>query len=150
MARMYSRKKGKSKSRKPETNSATWVTYSDKEVEKLVLKYQKVGHSSSEIGIVLRDKYGIGDVKTITGKRINKILEEKGVVRKLPEDILNLIKRMVALKAHLDKNKKDQAAKRGLLLTDSKIRRLSKYYIKSKKLPKDWKLNRDRLKMYLE
>ena len=147
---MYSRKRGKSGSTKPTTEMPGWVTYSEKEVEKLVLKYKKEGKSTSEIGMILRDKYGVPSVKSITKKRITGILKENNLTREIPEDLLNLIQRLVMLKTHLEKNHKDQTAKRGLLLTDSKIRRLIAYYQKSKKLPKDWKLNRNRLKMYLE
>ncbi len=147
---MYSRKRGKSGSTKPTGDMPGWVTYSAKEVEKLVLKYKKAGKSTSEIGMVLRDKYGVPDVKAITKKRIGKILDENKLGREIPEDLLNLIHRMIDLTAHLEKNHKDQTAKRGLLLTDSKVRRLIKYYKASKKLPSDWKLNRKRLKMYLE
>ena len=150
MARMYSRKKGKAKSRKPRGAAPSWVSYKPEEVEKLVLKYKKSGMSQSEIGIILRDQFGVGDVKAVTGKRIGKILNENELVGEIPEDLLNLIRRMVALRSHLDKNKKDMTAKRGLLLTDSKIRRLTKYYKSTKKLPSSWKLNKDRLKMYLE
>jgi small subunit ribosomal protein S15 len=150
MARMHSRKRGKSGSTKPTTEMPGWVTYTETEVEKLVLKYKKEGKSTSEIGMILRDKYGVPSVKAITKKRINDILEENNLKREIPEDLLNLIHRLIALKTHLEKNHKDQTAKRGLLLTDSKIRRLIKYYQKSKRLPSDWKLNRNRLKMYLE
>ena len=133
MARMYSRKRGKSGSTKPTTEMPGWVTYSEKEVEKLVLKYKKEGKSTSEIGMILRDKYGVPSVKSITKKRITGILKENNLTREIPEDLLNLIQRLVMLKTHLEKNHKDQTAKRGLLLTDSKIRRLIAYYQKSKK-----------------
>lgn len=150
MARMYSRKRGKSGSTKPNKEVPSWVSYSPAEVEKLILKYAKTGKSTSEIGMLLRDKYGINSVKAITGKKLGKILDENKIEREIPEDLLNLIRRMVAIKLHLEKNKKDETAKRGLILTDSKVRRLIKYYKSSKKLPKDWKLDYKRLKMYLE
>ena len=56
----------------------------------------------------------------------------------------------VEIKAHLEKNNKDQTAKRGLILTSSKIRRLIKYYQRTGRLAPDWKLDYNRLKMYLE
>ena len=61
-----------------------------------------------------------------------------------------LIQKMIGIKAHLEKNKHDQTAKRGLLLTTSKLRRLVKYYQRSGRLAADWTLDPEKLKMYLE
>ena len=150
MARMHSRDKGKSGSKKPLKKVPSWAPYKGKDVEKLVVKYAKAEKSSSEIGITLRDNYGINSVKALTGKSISTILKENKLSKELPEDMLNLIKKIIDIKRHLEKNKQDQTAKRGLLLTSSKIRRLVKYYKSSKKLPADWKLDMDRLKIYIE
>lgn len=151
MARMHSRKKGKSGSTRPvKAEVPSWISYKPEEVEKLVTKYRKLGKSSSEIGMILRDKYGIASIKVVTGKKLGSILKEQNLTKEIPEDLLSLIKHMVAIQTHLEKNKKDQTAKRGLILTDSKIRRVIKYYKDNKVLPKDWKLDRTRLKMYLE
>ncbi len=150
MARMHSRKKGKAKSTKPAKKVPSWAPYKEKEVEKLVIKFAKAGNTMSEIGLILRDSYGINSVKTLTNKRINQILKENNLVKDLPEDLLNLIRKMIEVKTHLDKNRQDKTAKRGLQLTQSKIMRLVKYYKKSKRLAADWKFNPDRLKMYLE
>ncbi len=150
MARMYSRKKGKSGSTKPIKKIPSWAPYKSKDTEKLVIKFAKMGKSTSEIGIILRDSYGINNVKALTGKSITAILAENKLVKALPEDIINLIKKMISIKAHLEKNKQDQTAKRGLQLTSSRIRRLTKYYQRSKRLPADWKFDQTRLKMYLE
>jgi small subunit ribosomal protein S15 len=71
MARMYSRKRGKSGSKKPAKPILPgWVRYKAKEVELLVAKLAKEGKSSSEIGLFLRDVYGIPSVKLVTQKRI--------------------------------------------------------------------------------
>jgi len=61
-----------------------------------------------------------------------------------------LIKKLITLKQHLETNKQDQSAHRGVILTVSKIRRLTKYYQRTEKLSQDWQLDMDRLKMYLE
>lgn len=150
MARMHSRAKGKSGSKKPIKKVPSWAPYKGKDVEKLIVKYSKAGKSSSEIGLILRDSYGINSVKALTEKSVSQILAENSLTKKLPEDILNLIKKMISIKTHLEKNRLDQTANRGFTLTDSKIRRLVKYYKNTKKLPEDWKLDMDKLKMYLE
>lgn len=148
MARMHSRKKGVSGSTKPpKEKKPTWVRYEPSEVEQLVLKLAKGGESESRIGIVLRDKYGIPDVRRILSKRLHAILKEHNVTHEIPEDLMNLIKKETLLIKHLEQNKKDESAKRGLLLTESKIKRLSKYYRKSGVLPKDWTYSREQAKL---
>ena len=140
MARMHSRKKGKSGSKHPPRMSPPpWVEYKKEEVEALVVKLGKEGVSSSLIGLILRDQYGIPDVKLITGKKITEILEDNGMKPKYPEDLLNLIRKAVRIRKHLEENKKDYHSKRGLELTESKIKRLVKYYRRTKKLPEDWR-----------
>ena len=150
MARMHSRDKGKSGSTKPLGRVPSWALYKGKEVEKLVIKYAKAGKSSSEIGTILRDSYGIHSVKDLTDKKITKILEEQKLTTSLPEDLLNLIRKLIAVKQHFDKNRQDMTAKRGEELTTSKLRRLIKYYTGSGKLVSGFKLDYKRLKMYLE
>ena len=149
MARMHSRKKGKAGSKRP-TATPKWVTYKNKEVERLVIKLRKDGLETSAIGRVLRDQYGIPSVRAITKKTITQILEENNLLLKIPEDLLNLLKKAVNLRDHMAKNKKDYTSKRGLELLESKIRRLIKYYVKNKKLPADFKYEPERAKLLVE
>lgn len=151
MARMYSRKKGKSKSVKPtRKTNLSWLRYKEKEVELLVTKIAKEGKTASEIGLFLRDNYGIPSVKKITNKTISEILKEKKLAKEIPEDLMSLIKRTIILRKHLEKNHKDETAKRGLTLTESKIKRLVKYYKQNKKLSMDWKYDPDKIKLFIE
>ncbi|MCF7871510.1 30S ribosomal protein S15 [Candidatus Woesearchaeota archaeon] len=151
MARMHSRAKGKSGSKKPVKKAVpSWVQYKPKEIELMVQKLAKEGQSASEIGIHLRDSYGIPDVKTMTGKPIGKILEEKKLQPEIPETLKFLIKKAILLRKHLDDNHKDFSGKRGLQLTESKIRRLGKYYVANKKLPAGWKYDPEKMKMYAQ
>ena len=142
MARMHARRRGKSGSKKPLSEpTPKWVLYKADEVESLVVKLAKQGTSSSMIGLILRDSYGVPDVEKITNKKICKIIEEKKLTPPLPEDINNLIKKAIQLKKHLIIHKKDMHSKRGLQLTTSKINRLMKYYKRTGKLPQEWKLS---------
>ncbi len=147
---MHSRKKGNAGSRRPHGDAPAWTSYSAEEIAKLAQKYQKQGKSTSEIGMILRDTYGIASVRAITGKKVGAHLKDAGIVKEIPEDMMDLIKRLVLIQTHMEKNKQDQTAKRGRLLTDSKIRRLEKYYKGTGRLSAEWKLDRKRLKMYLE
>ena len=150
MARMHSRDKGKSKSEIPAKKIPSWAPYKGKEVEKLIIKYGKAGKTSSEIGMILRDNYGINSVKALTEKKVTTVLTENELTKELPEDLLNLIRKLIDINQHLSKNKQDQTGHRGKLLTISKIRRLIKYYKRTNKLSQDWKFDQARLKMYME
>ena len=148
---MYSRNKGKSGSSKPLVDKKlTWMSYKKKEIEMLVAKLAKEGKTSSQIGLFLRDTYGIPDVKKITGESITQIMEKKNLAPKLPEDLLALMKKSVAVQKHFENNKKDMSSKRGVQLTDAKTRRLINYYKKTNKLPADFKYDPTKLRMYVE
>ena len=116
-----------------------WVEYSTEEIEELILKLTKEGNSTSKIGIVLRDQYGIPDVKLITGQKITKILEKHDQGLEYPEDLMNLIRRAVNIRDHLEENPKDLHTRRGLRIIESKIRRLVKYYTREGVLPEGWR-----------
>lgn len=151
MARMYSRKKGKSKSTKPlKKTKPTWIRYGQKEVELLIVKLAKAEKTTSEIGIILRDSYGIPDVRTIIGKKITEVLKENNLLPELPDDFVALIKKEITIMKHMDTNKKDMTGKRGLQLTGSKINRLTKYYKKIGRIPSDWKYDRKKAKLFIE
>jgi small subunit ribosomal protein S15 len=151
MARRYSRKKGKSRSKKPPIKiPPKWVKYKKEEVEALVIKLAKEGKSSATIGTILRDQFGIPDVKAITGKSISKIMKENEVYPPIPEDLLNLLRKAVNLREHLEKHKKDKHSRRGLELLESKIRRLGKYYVRKGVLPKDWTYSPEKAKLLVE
>lgn len=144
MARMYARKKGKSGSRRPfsfrlRKSAPEWVGMGAKEVEKKVVELYKSGVSTSEIGIALRDSHGVPSVAQITGKKITAILKEKTIAPELPEDLQNLMRRALRIRKHIEENKKDHHNKRALHLTESKIRRLVKYYKREKVLAEEWR-----------
>ncbi len=150
MARMHSGRKGKSGSKKPgKRTKLTWLRYSPSEIELLIVKLAKSGKNQAQIGLILRDVYGVPDVKPIINKRIGQVLDEHKLKTELPLDLINLIKREMIIVKHLEQNKKDQPSRRGLLLTKSKINRLAKYYKKNKQLPQDWKYDREKAKLLI-
>ncbi|MFH0956226.1 MAG: 30S ribosomal protein S15 [Candidatus Aenigmatarchaeota archaeon] len=147
MARMYSRKKGKSGSHKPINKEAKWVTHKPQEIVDIVGRLAKDGKSSAEIGTELRDQYGIPSVRAVAGRKIMSMMKEKGFAPELPEEMINLLRNAVKLRAHLETNKHDRYSKRGLELTESKIRRLAMYYKGENILPKDWKYDPEKAKL---
>ncbi|MBU2496788.1 MAG: 30S ribosomal protein S15 [Nanoarchaeota archaeon] len=140
MATIHGRGKGKSGSKKPEEKAKPiWVKYTKEEVESIIVKLAKQGIQPAKIGLILRDTYGIPLSKIITQRSISKVLKEKGLHQKEPVEITNLIKKADKLKKHYEKNKHDVVSKRGLQLTEAKIRRLAKHYKKKGVLDKEWK-----------
>ncbi len=140
MARMHARRKGKSGSTKPPFRSVPkWVEVTKEEVEKYVVELAKQGYSSAMIGTILRDQYGVPDVRALTGKKITRILKEHGLLPSIPEDLLNLIRRAVRVRRHLEEHKKDMHNKVALQRIESKIKRLVKYYKRKGVLPQDWR-----------
>jgi SSU ribosomal protein S15P len=139
MARMHARRKGISRSVRPYRKEVpSWSTSDANEIEKTILDLRKQGKTMSEIGLILRDKHGVPNVKLATGKRIGRILASAGASARIPEDLQNLIKKALGMRKHLSENKNDLHNKRQLQLTESKVRRLVKYYVKAGKLPQDW------------
>ena len=151
MARIHARKRGKAGSKRPSRKTPPkWVRYKKNEIEKLVIKLAKEGNSSSAIGLILRDQFGVPSVEKLTGKTISEIMKESDAYPKLPEDLFNLLTQAVNLRNHLEKNKKDYTSKRGLELLESKIRRLVKYYVRKKVLPEDWRYSPEKAKLLVQ
>ncbi len=139
MARMYARRRGTSSSVRPYRKEAPeWSNTDVEEIEKIIVNLRKDGMSSSQIGLVLRDRYGVPDVKLATGKRVNEILCEKGLESEIPEDLRNLMQKALDIRKHLAGNKKDLHNTRQLQITESKVRRLVRYYVRSGRMPEGW------------
>ena len=150
MARMHTRRKGQAGSKKPlRTEPPKWSNTNKEEIENTIQQLASQGKSSSEAGMILRDRFGVPDVTLVTGKKIGAIMKEKNVAPKVPEDIYNLIVKVLELKKHLDRNPKDVHNKRSFNNMVSKIRRLEKYYRREGVLPADWKYSLERAEMLI-
>jgi len=133
---MHARRRGKSCSVRPARNEApAWSNTDKAAIEKIIVDLRKEGTSSSMIGLILRDRYGVPDVKMVTGKSVGDILVENKISSEIPEDLRDLMIKALGLRKHLGDNKKDLHNKRQLHLVEAKIRRLVKYYVGTKKLP---------------
>ncbi len=152
MARMHARRKGKSSSTYPieRKEHPEWSSLNPREIESRIIELAKAGKSTSEIGLILRDQYAVPDIQLATGKKVTKIIEENKLKPEIPEDLRNLIKTALQLKKHIETHKKDLKNKRNLQLTESKIRRLTKYYHNHNALPEGWKYSLDQAKLMFE
>ena len=151
MARLHSGKRGSSGSTRPlRTEVPTWTNLTAEETEEVIVKMAKEGKQSALIGLILRDSYGIPDVKLVTGKSVAQIMKDNSVYPEIPEDLFNLMKKAINLRNHLEENTKDIHSKRGLQLTESKIRRLVKYYRNTKVLPAKWRYSPEKARLLVE
>ena len=138
MARMHARRRGKASSHRPyATSQPEWVPLSREEIENKVMALAKEGRTSSMIGMIMRDQYGVPSVRLSTGKKMARFLADKGIKRAIPEDVIALMRRAVRISRSM--RKKDFHAKHRLMLVESKIHRLVKYYKYRGVLPQDWK-----------
>ncbi len=140
MGRMHTHRHGKSHSIRPITlRVPSWITLGPKEIEELVVKYTKDGFTPSQIGNKLRDQHAIPLIKSITKKGIGEILEENDLKTEMPEDLENIVNKAVGLQKHLKENKGDYRNVRSLELLEAKVHRLSVYYKRIERIPKNWK-----------
>lgn len=139
MARMHTRRRGSSGSKRPllKENPA-WVPLDGDEIEEIIIRMHNEGTSGAEIGLRLRDQYGVPNVKLATGKPMLEILKSRGARVDVPEDLRALMKKAVSLQGHLKENLRDTHNRRGLALIEAKIRRLGRYYKDGGVLPADW------------
>ena len=142
MGRMYSSGKGISRRCLPYRKTApSWVTVSSNDLVDTIVKLAKKGNTPSQIGVTLRDSVGIPQVKSVTGSKILRILKKNGLAPQVPEDLYHLIKKAISIRKHLEKFRKDKDAKFRLILVESRIHRLARYYRNVKSLPATWRYN---------
>lgn len=140
MARLHTRKHGKSKSRKPTLADAK-LDADKAKVEKAILECSKQGMDGAAIGREVKEKHGAGYLKPLLGMRLDKFLSSKGVEKKIPDDLMALMRKAVGMHKHLGANHRDVYGKLRLARVEAKIGRLSKYYRNEGRLPVDWKYN---------
>uniref|UniRef100_A0A6I8P588 Small ribosomal subunit protein uS15 n=1 Tax=Ornithorhynchus anatinus TaxID=9258 RepID=A0A6I8P588_ORNAN len=107
MGRMHAPGKGLSQSALPYRRSVpTWLKLTSDDVKEQIYKLAKKGLTPSQIGVILRDSHGVAQVRFVTGNKILRILKSKGLAPDLPEDLYHLIKKAVAVRKHLERNRK--------------------------------------------
>jgi len=140
MGRMHSFGKGISRSCLPyKRTPPAWLKVTAAEVIEQVTKLARKGLTPGQIGTILRDSHGISKVKNVTGTRILRILRSNGLAPAFPEDLYHMIKKAVTIRKHLEKNKKDKSAKFRLILTESRIHRIVRYFKRTGGVPPNWK-----------
>lgn len=137
---MHAPGKGISRSARPYKRAPpSWLKMTAPDVEDRVCKLAKKGLTPSQIGVILRDSYGVAQVKAVTGHTVVRVLKANGLAPEIPEDLYMLIKKAVQVRKHLERNRKDKDSKFRLILIESRIHRLARYYRTTRKLPANWK-----------
>lgn len=140
MSRIHSGHKGRAGSHRPyPLTKPEWVTTTSEELVAQAVQLSKTGLSSAQVGLNLRDAYGIPSARAVTGKRLGTLLRVAGISPEIPDDLQALLKRVVHLQRHLETHPKDLSNRRGLNLMESRIRRLARYYRQRKRLPDTWR-----------
>lgn len=146
MGRMHSNGKGIASSCTPyKRTPASWSKTTGAQAVELVLKMAKKGLAPSQIGVLLRDSHGVAQTRAITGAKILRILKtagrlaNTGMAPEIPEDLYCLIKKAVTVRKHLERNRKDCDGKFRLILIESRVHRLARYYKTVGQLAPNWK-----------
>ncbi|KAI5187412.1 small subunit ribosomal protein S13e [Nematocida homosporus] len=136
---MHSQGKGISGSTTPYVrDTPKWLDANAEEIEKKVITYAKKGLSISEIGTILRDEYQIGQMKFFSGMKLLFILMKNNLAPVIPEDLSFLVKKAINIRKHLESNKQDKDSKYRLILVESRISRLARYYKEKMMIPANW------------
>ncbi|THH17088.1 hypothetical protein EW146_g3655 [Bondarzewia mesenterica] len=147
----------------------SWLKTTQEDVVEHIAKLARKGLTPSQIGVVLRDSHGIPQVRFVTGNKILRILKSNGALFTLilpyalslpqgveieltivgliiiglapsiPEDLWHLVKKAVAVRKHLETNRKDKDSKFRLILIESRIHRLARYYKTKQQIPPSFK-----------
>lgn len=144
MGRLHSKGKGISKSALPYRRTVpTWFKTSTEDVVEQICQYARKGYSPSRIGVILRDSFGVTKVERVTGNKVLRILKAKGLAPNLPEDLVGLVRKAVAVRKHLKVNRKDKESKFRLILIEARVHRLARYYKRVGQIPPNWKYSAD-------
>ncbi len=147
---MHSKRHGKSKSRKPIESELAAPVVNKEEIEEIIVNYAKQGMDPAMIGQKLKSDHNVPYIKHYMGRKLGDILEEKKMKGQYPPDLMDLMKKAVNLNAHLASNKQDKSNGVRLRRVESKIWRLTKYYIKNGSLPQGWRYDAQQAKLIIK
>ncbi|MFA4960612.1 MAG: 30S ribosomal protein S15 [Candidatus Pacearchaeota archaeon] len=104
----------------------TWVKMKESDLKKIISELSEK-NSPSQIGLILRDQYGVPTTK-VFGKKLKKYLIELGIEKN--EDLENAEKKVEKIKEHLKKNITDRKAKHKIQKAQSRLNIMKRYFTK--------------------
>ena len=105
-----------------------WVKMRESELKDIISELAKK-NSTSKIGIILRDQYGIPTTK-VFGKKLKDYLKELGI--EINENLENAKKKVDRMKEYLKNNITDKKAKHRLQKAQSRLNITRRYFELSK------------------
>ncbi|MCI0503781.1 30S ribosomal protein S15 [Candidatus Micrarchaeota archaeon] len=151
MARLHSKRKGKSGTKRPKSlDVPEWTGVKKAELEDIILKMAREGVPPAKIGLALRDQYGVANVRAQIGMTLRAFLLKEKAAGEYPEDLLNLIKKAVRMAGHIKSSKNDTHNVVKLGHVESKIQRLAKYYGSKGMLPAGWRYDREKASLLVK
>lgn len=107
----------------------SWVKMTEKDMKKLIVELSEK-HKPSEIGMILRDTYGVPTTK-VFGKKLNAYLKEEGI--EINENLDSAEEKVNRMSEHLKNNITDRKAKHKFQKAQSRLNVLKRYYGVAKK-----------------
>ncbi|MFH0736999.1 MAG: 30S ribosomal protein S15 [Candidatus Micrarchaeota archaeon] len=151
MARLHSRRKGKSGTKRPKTREVpAFAPLKKAEMHDIIVKMAKEGVPPAKIGLFMRDQHGVANLRAQLGMTLGKYLAKEKVAPEYPEDLLNLIRKAVRMVGHTKASKNDTHNEVKLGHVESKIQRLVKYYSSKGKLPAGWRYDREKASLLVK
>jgi len=102
----------------------SWLKLSEEEMEKIIVDLSSK-HSPAQIGLILRDQYGVPTTK-VYGKKLSEYLEKAGI--KTNTELENAKKKFEKMKEHLSLNKQDKRSKHKFQKAQSHLNAMNSYY----------------------
>ncbi len=100
-----------------------WLKTTEEELKKLIVQLSEK-YPPAQIGIILRDQYGVPTTK-VYGKKLGVYLKDLGINKNPDKE--NAEKKLERLKEHFKENITDKKAKHKLQKAQGKVRTLGKY-----------------------
>lgn len=105
-----------------------WLKMSEEDLKKKIAELSEK-YQPAQIGLVLRDQYGVPTTK-VYGKKLAQYLKEMG--KEYRVDIKNIEKKVEKMKEHMKNNITDKKAKHKLQKAVSKLNAANKYQARKK------------------
>lgn len=106
-----------------------WLKMTEEEMKKLILELSE-RNQPAQIGLILRDQYGVPTTK-VFGKKLSAYLKEAGKNEFF--EVKNIERKVDKIKEHMKNNGQDKKAKHKFQKANSKLNALRKY-AKTRKL----------------
>lgn len=101
-----------------------WLKTSEEELKKIIAELSEK-YSPAQLGLILRDQYGIPTAR-LYGKKLTAYLKEIGKYDK-KDELKNIIKKLDKLEDHFKSNAQDKRAKHKLQKAKSRVEIKKKY-----------------------